>query len=117
MFTYLIDCSGTNYEVVSVATAPFRICNLKNFGLSELCSLDKQIFQPSFWAKDAKAEVRCTDMESHIKSIKSNIRQWSLEDQEHDVFRHRVKKLPTNDAFSNDIGVVNFYCLPYKFSM
>ena len=77
MFTYLIDSSGTKYEVVSVATAPFRKSDIKNFGLSVLCSLDKQIqFQPSVWAKDAEDEARCTDaLESHIKSIKSNMRQ------------------------------------------
>ena len=68
--------------------------------------MDKQIqFQPSVWAKDAEDEARCTDaLESHIKSIKSNMRQC-----EHEVFRLKVKKLPTYDAFSNDIGVVNFY--------
>ena len=70
---------------------------------------NRYTYQPSVWAKDAEAEARCTDMESHIKSIKSNMRQWSLEDPEHDIFRHNVKKLPTYDAFSNDIGVVNFY--------
>ena len=90
-----------------MATAPFRKCDLKNFGLSELCSFDKQIFQPSVWAKDARDEVKDTDMA--IKSVKSNLRQWSMEDPEHDVFRLKVKKLPTYDAFTNDSGVVNFY--------
>ena len=68
ILVYRIDCSGTKFEVVSVATAPFRKCDLKNFGLSELCSFDKQIFQPSVWAKDARDEVKDTDMA--IKSIK-----------------------------------------------
>jgi hypothetical protein len=48
--TFFPDCSRTVYQS-SVTTKEFRVCDEKNFGMGELCSLDAVDVWPQIWGK------------------------------------------------------------------
>jgi hypothetical protein len=50
LMTSVPDCSRTVYQS-SVTTKEFRVCDEKNFGMGELCSLDAVDVWPQIWGK------------------------------------------------------------------
>ncbi len=105
----LPDCSSTLIEA-SVSAAPFRKCDRKNFGISELCNFEsKRIINPPVWGASVKEEYGA-DLPLSFTDIKSNIRRTQGETQQEDIiFKKDNSREPTHNAYEKDIALVTFF--------
>merc|ERR1712141_786648 len=76
----LPDCASTLYDT-TVSASPFRRCDNKNLGLSDLCTFEQDTvsLDPPIWGQNVMDEVRGGDgkkpLPSYIKdNVKSNTR-------------------------------------------
>lgn len=96
----LPDCRRVIYQQ-KISTAPFRKCDVKNFGMSAFCSLNEVRYSssPQIWAQTVLAVSPNNNFESNIRNVSSNDYTGSQFD-----FLNRKY-----DAFNEDIAVVNIF--------
>ena len=108
----LPDCSGTTFEA-SVSAAPFRRCDYKNLGLSELCNFDGMhgFLDPPIWGESVMRQFGA-DKGSFPKYLdgkfRSNKRKIAL-DEKSSVFGIMNDENPEYDAYDRDIAMVTFF--------
>ena len=70
----LPDCEKTIYHR-SISSAPLRVCDDANFGLSKYCSMeDPTLPDPKIWGKQVKDEYELNSAPAYIKRIISSER-------------------------------------------
>ena len=94
-------CTNTIYHV-AITTAPFRVCDNSNIGVSQFCNFEDSLFpEPQIWARQARNEYADVfPLPDYISNLTSSERTY---DRSPAVF----PKLPkTYDAYDKDIAVV-----------
>ena len=107
------DCEKTLYRA-SVTAAPFRRCDYKNLGTSQLCNFEDKL-NPPIWGQQvlsqysSEAEDGVPDYIS--KAIITNMRRYADKDKASGtpVFTASNEKAPEYDAYKKDIAMVTFF--------
>ena len=122
----LPDCIDTIYDS-AVTAAPFRRCDYKNLGLSELCSLDTEI-QPQIWAENLLVEYESKKdpstknpipIPTYISKLvgdrtnrRTNKRSYvptNGDDKDQIVFTVQNERYAEYDAYEKDMATVTFF--------
>ena len=109
----LPDCETTVYKA-SVTAAPFRRCDYKNLGTSQLCNFEDNL-SPPIWGQQVlsqySAEADGNVPEYISKSIITNMRRFADVDKAsgNPVFTATNEDSPKYDAYQKDIAMVTFF--------
>ena len=105
----LPDCDQTMYQPM-VTTQQFRVCNEKNFGMSELCSLDSIDIWPQIWANQVLHQINRTAANLNLIDVINKIKSSNRTDT---LFIPKSKTFTTleniYDAYKDDIAEVSVY--------
>jgi hypothetical protein len=99
----LTDCRSTSYSKY-VSTAPFRRCDSKNLGISNLCNLEDKTLRglPILGERILKEYRALPELPKYVDGIQSNVRHYNkagVVDDDDDSY----------NAYEKDIAVVHFY--------
>ena len=105
----LPDCDRTIYHPM-VTNQEFRVCDEKNFGMTELCSFDSIDVWPQIWANQVLNQINgdglISDTSNMMKKIKSSIRKKTLFVDSQLTFKSLTQEY---ESYQDDIAVVSVY--------
>ena len=106
----LPDCEETTYSS-SVSSAPFRRCDYRSLGVSDVCFIFDDYFEPRSFYQSVKEEFKHHGYEELPKYVidhfeKDNIRE--LKGVPIPLFPN-VNKEYSYDAYEKDIAIAHFY--------
>jgi hypothetical protein len=84
------DCNRVIYEK-DISIQPFRMCDEKNFGMSDLCTLQASDIRPQIWGKQildqlsASTKINITQVNTIVKS---NQRLLTMKDINQPLFNN-----------------------------
>ena len=106
------DCEKTLYRA-SVTAAPFRRCDYKNLGTSQLCNFEDKL-NPPIWGQQVLSQYKseaADGVPDYIsKFISTNMRRYAdSRASGKPVFTASNDENPEYDAYKRDIAMVTFF--------
>lgn len=102
------DCRRTVYQS-KISTQAFRKCDERNFGISQLCNIEKiaESPKPQIYGLQVLKEFKMINKSGFVPvNIESNIRNFYNNPSRRNTFRTDDD---THDAYVEDIGVLNVF--------
>jgi hypothetical protein len=95
-----LDCNRIIYQH-SISIQPFRPCDERNFGMSELCNFENENPNPQIWGQQVLSQLNSSQLQTRISSQRFlNPRLFNST-----IFENMKREY---DAFEKDIAGVNF---------
>ena len=110
----LPDCNRVIYQK-DISTQPFRTCDEKNFGMSDLCTFQAIDVRPQIWGKQVLDQLSASgriNMTQVNTIVKSNQRLLSLKDLNLPLFTNisRWQQLMKNGSKSLNVSTSVTHC-------